>query len=265
MKVYGGTLVNIISKYGTAIPPFLERCMSFMLDHSYVVGIFRVPGDDQEIKRLTGIIDATGTISIPPSASPFVIANVISRFLRFLKPHILDDNLATRWEKVSKPLGSKEPYNENDLKEVSKLIWMLSFQNKIFISRIFGFFIMISKDERNKMNVYNLSVPLAPILVQNSKKPQWLLDPNLVAFMLTNYTELFGDVSALNVSEKMNEAFFCQSIAINMPANDEMTEKEARMSRKIMVPKASWDIMFLKLLTPNGNNEKYFSRKLTPI
>ncbi|KAH0789125.1 RhoGAP domain containing protein [Histomonas meleagridis] len=279
MKVYGAQLSDIIGHFNAPVPPFLEKCMSYMLENSHVVGIFRVPGDDKEITRLTALIDATGTINITKSISPFIIANVITRFFRYLKNHILDNNFAPQWEKISKPLGCKDPYNDDDLKQVSKLIGMLPFHNKVLLSRILGFFVKISQDKRNKMDLYNISVPLAPILISDPSKPQWLLDPQLVKFIFDHYTELFSDVLALDekgdwisaedfqnkYGSKINEAFFCQTFTAVPQNSPIILERELKMSRKIVIPKISWENMFKKLLTPDQVGYGITVKRLTPI
>lgn len=279
MPVYGETLSSIIQRYGRVVPPFLERCMSFVLAHADVVGIFRVPGEFQEIQRLTEIVNATGTLSIQPTASPHVIAGVISRFLRALPGHLFCDSAAAAWARISKPIGSLDPYGDADLRAVAAALAALPLENRIFAGRVFGFFVLIARNPVNQMSLYNLSVPLAPVLVTNAKSRSWLLDPRLVEFVLSNYDALFGDVCAIDargewieaeafeerVKEKMNATFFFQTVAIDGGADEGEREREAKIARRMFVPEPNWDTMFRKLLCTEACGEQYFSRALTPI
>ncbi|OHT04268.1 RhoGAP domain containing protein [Tritrichomonas foetus] len=269
MPYFDQPLSNIALNASFVVPSFLEDCFEFVIEHADVEGIFRVPGNDTEVKRLISIIDATGNVEIHPNTYVFNICNVISRFIKRIPEHLLIDKNVSQWK------------GDLTLEQVQKKINDLPVLNRAFLSRIFAFFITIaSHSKSNLMGVSNLSKILSAVLIEDKKDPYWLLKPEVVAYFFTDYHKIFNSMPGLtsdgqfmtkdefqnSVGDIFN-AFFCQSYANHKPEISAVKqEKQKKMCRIIETSKVTWDEMFTILLHPDPNRLNDNSdAHLTPI
>ena len=97
MPVFKQSLASLAASSGRAVPPFLESCFTFMMAHLEIEGIFRVPGLEDEIRRFISLADANGNVEFTENTSPFVVANLLTRFMLQIPGHVLEDKNAPEW------------------------------------------------------------------------------------------------------------------------------------------------------------------------
>jgi hypothetical protein len=97
MKVFGQPLSALAIASNRVVPAILETCFAYLLPRLDTTGIFRVPGSDAEVKRLESHADAKGNVEFSPSATPFVVANLLTHFVRRIPGHLLDDHRWAQW------------------------------------------------------------------------------------------------------------------------------------------------------------------------
>lgn len=251
MPTFGQPINSLAMTYSQAIPPFLEKLFAFMINKCLdTEGIFRVPGGDRDIKHYHSIIDATGNIDLPENASPFVVANLITRFIRMIPNHLLIDKNANELAQISTPDQARSAFQS------------LPLINKALFSRIMAFATLIIKHEsKNRMSSKAVSLILSPILVEKPNDPLWIFSAETVEMMLKNYNEIFSSMPALTpegefmtdkaFQESIGDVcsiFFCQSTATPISLAPVVEAKQKKMCRSINVNPTSWDDMFYKLL-----------------
>jgi hypothetical protein len=250
MPVFGQPLSAIAMTTNHAVPPFIERCFSFMSDKLDVTGIFRVPGADTEIRRYVSIADAAGNAEFAPNTTAYVVANLLTRFIRQIPNHLLDDKTATDWVFATTVEG------------VHAQIDKLPRLNKAVLSRVLAFFMqVIAHAGKNQMNAVNIGIILSPILIENSSNHLWLLPRETVVLMFDNYKQLFGDLSAIDedgefmssekYEEKVGGAFadlFCQT-NVGIEFQPVVQEKQRKMCRRVPIQKMDWGEMMEALLS----------------
>ena len=268
-KVFGTPLLEIASQTNQAIPPFLETCFEFMMRNAEVEGIFRSPGDNAVIKRLILLLDSTNEFQITEDISPFVISNIITRFINHIPGHILIDSNQPKWD------------GELTLEQIKSNINELPRINQALLSRLFAFFIIICRSShKNKMIDSNIAIILSPILVIDPDNPRWLLKLSNILLIFNNYFEVFGSLSSIDQetgdfldSAKFNEKvgniwgdFLCQScIVLNHQEpsdDDDLNETEEKMWRGLTIPNTNYVALIEDLL---GDTNKVATRQLTPL
>lgn len=261
------SLSSIADKCNSAVPPFFDECLDFMIAHADVEGIFRVPGSVSEINRARLLIDSTGNFPIR-EASPYLVANIITLFIRKIPDHILIDSNIEKWENV-------EP---QDLEKIKANIQELPTINLILLSRFLGFFVIISQHSaKNKMGTFNLATILSPILIAKPKDPSWFLNRDVVITMLENYQAIFGDKSTFDENgaflpsqtfkDKVGniwDSIFCQTLS---PAQRTIEEPpktiQQKMCRGIEIPEIDFQTLLTELL--EDSIAKNAAKQLTPI
>ncbi|KAH0790902.1 RhoGAP domain containing protein [Histomonas meleagridis] len=252
MVVFVQPLVELAVTNSKAIPPFLETSFRFLIDKGLdTKGIFRVSGLDIEINKFQSIIDATGDIVYPPDTTPFVVANLITRFIRLIPNHLMIDKYADSWSKVSTP------------EEAQKLFLALPLINKAVLARIIGFFVLVTRHKTNLMDTKALSIVLSPILISKPNDRMWLLPFHVIEIFLKDYEIVFGSMTSFDKSGNFMSAdefnstigdvcnqFFCQSTLttpLQLKPLEEM--KQCKLTRNLDIPKPEWESLFKTLLT----------------
>jgi hypothetical protein len=221
-----------------------------MFDKLDTTGIFRVPGADTEIHRYTMTADTAATVDFAPNTTPYVVANLLTRFVRQIPNHLLDDNTAGDWVFVTTLDGVRA--------QIDKLPRL----NKAVLSRVLAFFIqVVAHSDKNQMNAINIGIILSPILIENSSNRLWLLPRETVVMMLDNYNQIFGDLSAIDedgsfmssekYEEKVGGAFadlFCQT-NVGIEFQPVVHEKQRKMCRRVSIQKLDWGEMMEALLS----------------
>jgi len=262
-------LSSVATKCNEAVPPFFAKCLDFMIAHADVEGIFRVPGSASEINRMRLLIDSTGDFPIQ-EASPYLVANIITLFIRKIPDHILIDSNIEKWENL-------EPQN---LEKIRDNIQKLPTINFILLSRLLGFFVIISQHSaNNKMTASNLATILSPTLIAKTNDPRWFLSKDVVITMLENYQAIFGDKSALDEngaflsSEQFKvkvgniwDSLLCQTLGPNqraVPKEEPPKTIQQKMCRGIEIPEINFQDLLTELL--EDSITKNAVKQLTPI
>ena len=269
MVVYGQPIVEIALTTYKAIPPFLEKSFSFLLSNSRLdtKGIFRISGSDVEIQRFQKVIDATGDITYPNDTKPFVVANLITRFIRQIPNHLLIDKNAEAWEKAKTP------------EEAQKLFKGLPLIHRAVFTRIIAFFRVVTQHKKeNCMEAKSLAIILSPILVSKSGDQRWLLSFSTVEMLLDRYDEIFGSMSSFDKNgefmsdEEFNATigdicsqFFCQSTAAPLKLKPLVETKQCKLTRNLEISRIDWNDLFSILLSTNYTENDTLSTKLTYI
>ena len=245
MPVFKQSLASLAASSGRAVPPFLESCFTFMMAHLEIEGIFRVPGLEDEIRRFISLADANGNVEFSENTSPFVVANLLTRFMLQIPGHVLEDKNAPEWTGLT------------DVNRARTLINRLPVINRVVLSRLLGFFLKVAeKQELNRMGKSNIAIILRPILISNPKDQWWLIGQDTVMMILDNYEFLFsedevqrvGKCSALTpegefmqsdvFEESMSdvfEMFFAQSRHVQPEMEPVVEEKQRRMCRRVEI------------------------------
>jgi hypothetical protein len=250
MPVFGQPLSALAMATNHAVPPFLERCFSFLADKLAITGIFRVPGADSEIRRYASIADAAGNVEFSPNTTAYVVANLLTRFIRQLPNHLLDDRTVNDWMFATTAEGVRA--------QIDKLPRL----NKAVLSRVLAFFSkVIAACSENQMNATNIAIILSPILIENATNKLWLLPRETVILMFDNYNEIFKDLNSFDEngeflsSERYEElvggAFadlFCQT-NVGIEFEPVVQEKQRKMCRRVPIQKMDWEQMLTALLS----------------
>lgn len=277
MPVFKQSLASLAASSGRAVPPFLESCFSFMMAHLDVEGIFRVPGLEDEIRRAISLADANGTVEFSENTSPFVVANLLTRFILQIPGHILEDKNATEWT------------NLTDVTKARSLISRLPVINRVVLSRLLGFFLKVAEhSSANRMGIANIAIILRPILISNPKDQWWLIGQDTVTMLLDNYEFIFsedevqrvGKCSSLTAEgefmssdafeESMSdvfEMFFAQSRHVQPEIEPVIEEKQRRMCRRVEIAQSrlDWMEMFTSLMSADRTGLGRKAERLTPI
>lgn len=269
MVVFGQPIVEIALTTYRAIPPFLEKSFRFLLSNSLLdtKGIFRVCGSDVEIQRFQSVIDATGDITYPNDTKPFVVANLITRFIRQIPNHLLIDKNAAAWESVRTP------------EEAQKLFKALPLIHRAVFTRIIAFFrVVVQHKEKNCMEAKSLAIILSPILISKIDDRTWLLPFSTVEMLINRYDEIFGtmtsfdengvfmsDVEFNSTIGDICAQFFCQSTAAPLKLKPLVETKQCKLTRNLEIPKTDWNALFGVLLSANCTENDTLSTKLTFI
>lgn len=267
MPFYDQPLLDIVLSTGYVIPPFLDECFNFILENADQEGVFRVPGNDQDVKRLISLFDAGGVpeIKVTPASRRTTInniCNVITRFIKRIPEHLLIDKNSKLWDK------------DLNVEQVKRLVDNLPLCNKAFLSRIFGFFTKVAEhSDKNLMGVNNLSKILSASLIEDPNNQFWLLKTENAKLFFTNYKEIFGSMSSLDENGEFLSredfqksvgdiftSFFCQSSSIKKPEIVSVPqERQKKMCRRITIEQLNWDQMFDVLLHHDSKRYNDFS------
>lgn len=251
MVVFGCTLNELAVLHYKPIPSFLEKCFAFLLKNGIdKEGIFRISGDIVELKNLQTKIDATNDIDLSDSTSPFVVANIITRFFRFIPGHVLIDTRADEWMNVRTADDAKRLFN------------LLPLINRAVLSRFMAFLTIVKNhSDRNRMGSQALSVVVSPNLIEKPGSPEFLLPNEVVMIMIDNYDNVFDSMPALNPSGEFQSdeefsssignvcmEFFCKSSPVSMKLKPIDEEKQCRLDRNIHINKPNYNDTFQELL-----------------
>ena len=273
MRVFHQSLSSLAAITGKAVPPFLESCFSFLMDKLDVEGIFRVPGLDSDIQRFIALADASGTVEFPENTSPFVVANLLTRFIAKIPNHILEDRNADSWTALT------------DVAKAKSLISDLPPMNRAVLSRLLAFFLkVIEHGDKNRMGKSNIGIILSPILITNNNDNWWLLKQETVAMLLDNYETLFGENAKIGAPsclaldnsgrfltsdefetsiEDLFNMLFAQSCFVKPELVPVVEEKQQRMCRNVQMMAA--DVAPKDLFDELLSTSRSRARILTPI
>ena len=268
MGILRQPLANVVLITKRGIPNFLEKAYSFILT-KYIdkEGIFRMSGNDKSKEEMLKYIDATDDIVLNDSTNPFEVCNVITGFIREIPNHIfLDENCNKILE-----IRTKE--------DAKAFVSSLPYINRVFSSRFLGFIYLVTQhSSNNKMNSFNLSRLLSPVLIANPKMPTYLVPPEILDIIISNYPFIFQDVSALDEKGNWIEAdnfkveigdildqFFCQSTYGRPSLKPTSHEKEMKMCRKLTIEPREINELIDELLSGDSINSAKKYQQITPL
>ena len=188
MVVFGESLSTLCLKSHHIFPIFLEKCINYLLKpENQIEGIFRINASERDLTRFQRIIDATGDIPIEEITSPFVVANLIMRFISKIPDHLLIDSNASKWDKILTDNDKSLAY-----RTARHLVKKLPPINKAIFSRLFALFKILSLNELNtKMGYLQYSILLSPILVEKPTDPRWILKREKIIIFFEFFSKIF--------------------------------------------------------------------------
>lgn len=169
--VFGKSLSDIMvyeRKFGARLVPILvEKCAEFIREHGLVEeGIFRLPGQDNQVKQFREAFDAGERPSFPSDTDVHTVASLLKLYLRELPEPVvpwtqyqdfldstlmLDATTAAGKEKLEKQISLLPKVNYNLLSYICRFLFEVQQNSKV-----------------NKMSVENL----ATVMGVNLFKPQ---------------------------------------------------------------------------------------------
>lgn len=261
MPVWGQSLVSLALTYQRAVPKFLEEAFDFIIK-GYLdrEGLFRMAGNDSEIKVMISKIDILNELGAVKNTNPYNVCVIINRFLRDIPGHLFIDSNAQAFQKAT------------TAQQIKDIIRTLPVINRAVISRLFAFLnIVASHSDKNKMTLNNISIVMAPNLVDDPSNPTYLLNKDVVLLMLKEYKTIFDDMCSLDangnwlsdedfskLTGNVVSAFLCQSSFMMKPLTPIKVEKQARMIRNVRIEIGNVDHIMNDLLsispaTPTSN------------
>ncbi|KAI5613383.1 rho GTPase-activating protein 25 isoform X1, partial [Silurus asotus] len=169
--VFGKSLADILvyeKKFGArSVPMLIEKCADFIREHGLdEEGIFRLPGQENQVKHFREAFDAGERPSFPPDTDVHTVASLLKLYLRELPEPVvpwtqyqdfldssvaLDPTTAARKEKLEKQISLLPKANYNLLSYTCRFLFEVQQHSKV-----------------NKMSVENL----ATVMGVNLFKPQ---------------------------------------------------------------------------------------------
>ena len=268
MPVWGQSLVSVALNDQRAVPLFLEKCFKYIIDkYLDTEGIFRIAGPQSEIKSLIETIDAIGDIKLNENTSVFSICNIITRFIKDIPGHILNDKNANQLQQCT------------NSSQIRTIFQSLPIINRAVFSRLIGFMTLVCKhSSTNLMTVSNIAIILSPILVDDPSNPQFILSKEVCEMILNDYTTICADMLALDSNgnwlsdEEFSKsigsvitAFLCHSSYMTKQLTPIKVEKPARMIRNMRIDVGGWDSMLNELLAINPSNQQTCVIPLTKL
>jgi len=187
MGVWGKELLSVLFKTNRIIPLFLENCFSAVLTKWVdVEGLFRVNGSKKTFDLLKNQLEMTDRINDLEKHDPYVVCNLISRFVQNIPNQIL----------VRKNLDKFIAIRTLD--DAKRFIDCLPDLNRIFLSRLLGFFRLVSDhSETNLMGIPNIARLAQPILIEDPVNPLKMAEDDVLKLFLEHYFELFPNDLAI--------------------------------------------------------------------
>ena len=270
MSIFHQPLVNLAAESHQPIPPFLEKCFKFILEKAVdKVGIFRIPGNDRELKKMEEMLDKIGDIRLEETTNPFNVCNIITRFLRYIPGHVLIDDDSAKW------------YNAKTVEDMSKLVAQLPLLNRALLSRVLGFFsIVVQHTDKNRMNPKSIGIILSPNLIVDRENPTLLYPTQNIELLLNEYKNIFKKPFALdengnflsaeeysNVVHYVPEFFFqtntIHSNLFKAKKNESKKKKQKTISRQyLVINRIDPDTLMSELLSSSFTGS---SSSLSPI
>ncbi|KAL4636035.1 rho GTPase-activating protein 25 [Arapaima gigas] len=198
--VFGRSLADIImyeQRLGPQqVPILVQKCAEFIREHGLTEeGIFRLPGQDNQVKHFRDTFDAGERPSFPRDTDVHTVASLFKLYLRELPEPVVP------WAQYQDFLECSKYLDPNSLVGRDKLdvqISLLPRANYNLLSYICRFLYEVQQNSKvNKMNVENL----ATVIGVNLFKPQ-IEDPvtmmkgtpqiqKLMTFMIRQHEHLF--------------------------------------------------------------------------
>ncbi|XP_030647667.1 rho GTPase-activating protein 25 [Chanos chanos] len=169
--VFGKSLPDIIAyekKFGPHLVPILvEKCADFIREHGLnEEGIFRLPGQENQVKQFREAFDAGERPSFPSDTDVHTVASLLKLYLRELPEPVIP------WTQYQDFLDSSlllDPSTAAGRERLEKQISLLPRVNYSLLSYVCRFLYEVQQNSKvNKMSVENL----ATVMGVNLFKPQ---------------------------------------------------------------------------------------------
>ncbi|KAG2469122.1 RHG25 protein, partial [Polypterus senegalus] len=188
------------------VPILVEKCVQFIREHGLSEeGIFRLPGQDNQVKQFRDAFDAGERPSFPSETDVHTVASLFKLYLRELPEPVIP------WSQYDDFLNCSQHLNVTDMtgwENLEKQIALLPPENYSLLSYICRFLYEVQLNSSvNKMSVENL----ATVIGVNILRPR-VEDPfsimkgtlqiqKLMTVMISHHKELFPkskDIPALS-------------------------------------------------------------------
>ncbi|XP_066570342.1 rho GTPase-activating protein 25 [Amia ocellicauda] len=169
--VFGKCLADTVQyeqKFGQHLVPILvEKCAEFIREHGLSEeGIFRLPGQDNQVKQFRDAFDAGERPSFPSDTDVHTVASLLKLYLRELPQPVVPWSQYDEFLECSVQLSNNPAQGREKLE---KLISLLPKPNYNLLSYLCRFLYEIQLNSRvNKMSVENL----ATVIGVNLLKPR---------------------------------------------------------------------------------------------
>ncbi|KAJ8415440.1 hypothetical protein AAFF_G00424200 [Aldrovandia affinis] len=163
-----GDTVTYEQRFGPHLVPILvQKCAEFIREHGLSEeGIFRLPGQDKQVKQFRDAFDAGERPSFPSDTDVHTVASLFKLYLRELPQPVVP------WAQYQDFLDCSHQLNPNSAlgrDKLEKQIYLLPRANYNLLSYICRFLYEVQQNSKvNKMSVENL----ATVIGVNLLKPQ---------------------------------------------------------------------------------------------
>jgi len=146
-------------------PLVFHSCISYLLENGVTTeGIFRIPGNQQEIDEMKHKWNTGYPIANYKNYDVPDIAGLLKAFVRQLPDVLFSRELIHEWEKLAGPKILKDSDIINFKIELSNLLQKLPRVNQFILKELFHLLYVISQHKETKMNAENLATCWTPNL-----------------------------------------------------------------------------------------------------
>ncbi|KAG5840476.1 hypothetical protein ANANG_G00189220 [Anguilla anguilla] len=226
--VFGKSLGDTVAyerRFGPHLVPILvQECAEFILEHGLSEeGIFRLPGQDNQVKQFRDAFDAGERPSFPSDTDVHTVASLFKLYLRELPEPVIP------WSQYQDFLDCSHLLNPNGnlgREKLEKQISLLPRANYNLLSYICRFLYKVQQNSKvNKMSVENL----ATVIGVNLLKPQ-IEDPVTMMKGTSQIQKL------MTVMIRQHESLFPPPRTCRL-----RPPPKKRPARSTACPAASWD------------------------
>ncbi|XP_059404536.1 rho GTPase-activating protein 25-like [Carassius carassius] len=169
--VFGKSLSDIMvyeKKFGSRLVPILvEKCAEFIREHGLIEeGIFRLPGQDNQVKQFREAFDAGERPSFPSDTDVHTVASLLKLYLRELPEPVVPWTQYQAFLDSTLMLDAATAAGKEKLEEQISLLPKVNYNLLSYICRFL--FEVQQNSKVNKMSVENL----ATVMGVNLFKPQ---------------------------------------------------------------------------------------------
>lgn len=197
--LFHNTLRNGISrpkdqtKVPLLVPVVVFQCVEFLKQHLNIVGLFRVPGDNNLIQGLKESFEQGQIVTL---AEPNAVAGVLKLYFRELSESLVPETLYGPFIAIDETKDTALKLNV--AKTVCK---QLPAENRLTLNYLIHFLTVVAAQSSvNKMDATNLAMVFAPSLLRPPVEATGInlvrdlqQQQNVLEFMIKHYIEIFEE------------------------------------------------------------------------
>ncbi|KAJ6250517.1 rho gtpase-activating protein 68f [Anaeramoeba flamelloides] len=183
LTIFGSSLKDVTKSYPSQIPgvPLIavQIVTKIKKDFMGIPGLFRVPGSNQEIKKITKMIDKIGHLGKTKFKDPHVLAAILKLWLRKLPNPLLTYSLYDQWNRA------------RNLETIIDLVHKLPEENRSTLCYLMVFLHKLSQNKKNLMSCEDLAFIFGPNLLRSKENPFQIVASHSIKLMIEKYSEIF--------------------------------------------------------------------------